>query len=78
MLTMNYLMQMCYVHALEADNAERAKQGLHVMPLDEHLLAALPHMPECSGIALGVDRLLMVAMDQVKIEKVVTFPAEIA
>lgn len=62
----------------EADNAERAKQGLHVMPLDEHLLAALPHMPECSGIALGVDRLLMVAMDQVKIEKVVTFPAEIA
>ncbi|MDR0067313.1 amino acid--tRNA ligase-related protein, partial [Acinetobacter sp. 11520] len=56
----------------EADNAERAKQGLHVMPLDEHLLAALPHMPECSGIALGVDRLLMVAMDQVKIEKVVT------
>ncbi|MFI7964293.1 hypothetical protein ACFMKD_09490, partial [Acinetobacter baumannii] len=27
---------------------------------------------------LGIDRLLMVAMDQVKIEKVVTFPAEIA
>lgn len=53
----------------EADNAERAKQGLHVMPLDEHLLAALPHMPECSGIALGVDRLLMVATDQLKIEK---------
>ena len=48
------------------------------MPLDEHLLAALPHMPECSGIALGVDRLLMVAMDQVKIEKVITFPADIA
>jgi lysyl-tRNA synthetase class 2 len=35
-------------------------------------------MPECSGISLGVDRFLMVATDQVKIEKVVTFPAEIA
>lgn len=62
----------------EADNAERAKQGLHIMPLDEHLLAALPHMPECSGIALGIDRLLMVATDQLKIEKVIAFPAEIA
>ncbi|WP_423244045.1 hypothetical protein [Citrobacter freundii] len=29
-------------------------------------------------MALGVDRLHMVAMDQVKIEKVITFPAEIA
>lgn len=57
----------------EADNAERAKQGLHVMPLDEHLLAALPHMPECSGIALGIDRLLMVATDQLKIEKSLHF-----
>ncbi len=38
----------------EADNAERAKLGLHVMPIDEYLLAALPHMSECAGIALGI------------------------
>ncbi|CAM4379274.1 EF-P lysine aminoacylase GenX [Acinetobacter dispersus] len=62
----------------EVDNAERAKQGLAVIPTDQHLLAALPHMPECSGIALGIDRLLMVAMNQVKIDQVITFPAEIA
>ncbi|WP_312050322.1 EF-P lysine aminoacylase EpmA [Acinetobacter courvalinii] len=62
----------------EGDNAERAQQGLPVMPTDQYLLAALPHMPECSGIALGIDRLLMVAMNQVKIDQVIAFPAEIA
>lgn len=60
----------------EADNAEREKLGLHVMPVDEYLLAALPQMPECSGIALGVDRLLMVATEKMKLEQVVTFPAD--
>ncbi|MHA3091101.1 EF-P lysine aminoacylase EpmA [Acinetobacter brisouii] len=61
-----------------ADNAERAAQGLTVMPIDEHLLAALPHMPECSGIALGIDRLLMIAQNKLRLEQVITFPAEIA
>lgn len=60
------------------DNTERAAQGLTVMPIDEHLLAALPHMPECSGIALGIDRLLMVAQNKLKLEQVITFPADIA
>lgn len=62
----------------DADNAERAQQGLPVMPTDQYLLAALPHMPECSGIALGIDRLLMVVMNQVKIDQVIAFPAEIS
>ncbi|MEB3767752.1 EF-P lysine aminoacylase EpmA [Acinetobacter sp. MD2] len=62
----------------EADNFEREKLGLHVMPLDEYLLAALPNMPACSGIALGIDRLLMIAQNQVQLEKVITFPASIA
>lgn len=62
----------------EGDNAERAQQGLPVIPTDQYLLAALPHMPECSGIALGIDRLLMVVMNQVKIDQVIAFPAEIA
>ena len=60
----------------EADNAERANLGLHVMPIDENLLVALPHMPECSGIALGVDRLLMIATQKMRLEQVITFPAE--
>ncbi|WP_336937892.1 EF-P lysine aminoacylase EpmA [Acinetobacter modestus] len=62
----------------DADNIERAQQGLPVIPTDQHLLAALPHMPECSGIALGIDRLLMVAMNKMKIDQVIAFPAEIA
>lgn len=59
----------------EADNQERDKLGLQVMPLDENLLAALAHMPECSGIALGIDRLLMVASQKLNIEQVIAFPA---
>ncbi|WP_288433772.1 EF-P lysine aminoacylase EpmA [uncultured Acinetobacter sp.] len=59
----------------EADNQERDKLGLQVMPLDENLLAALAHMPECSGIALGIDRLLMVATQKLNIEQVIAFPA---
>ncbi|MFT4020342.1 MAG: EF-P lysine aminoacylase EpmA [Acinetobacter sp.] len=61
-----------------SDNAQRVEIGLSAMPIDEHLLAALPHMPACSGIALGIDRLLMVAQKQLKLEKVITFPANIA
>ncbi|MCU4414313.1 EF-P lysine aminoacylase GenX [Acinetobacter sp. WU_MDCI_Axc73] len=62
----------------EADNLERKQQGLTEMPLDEHLLAALPQMPACSGIALGIDRLLMIATQNMRIDQVITFPAEIA
>lgn len=62
----------------QADNAEREKLGLHVMPIDEYLVAALPNMSECAGIALGIDRLLMVVMNQVKLEKVITFPADVS
>jgi elongation factor P--(R)-beta-lysine ligase len=62
----------------EADNLEREKLGLHVMPIDEYLLAALPNMPECSGIALGIDRLLMIATSKMQLEQVISFPAAIA
>ncbi|AWL28478.1 EF-P lysine aminoacylase GenX [Acinetobacter defluvii] len=62
----------------EADNVERAKLGLHVMPIDEYLLAALPNMPECSGIALGIDRLLMVLQNQMTLEKVLSFTADVS
>lgn len=62
----------------EADNAERAKLALPVMPIDEYLLAALPNMPECSGIAMGLDRLLMIATQKMKLEQVITFPAQIS
>lgn len=59
-----------------ADNAERRQLGLPVMPIDKQLLAALPNMPACSGIALGLDRLLMLKMGVNDISKVLTFSAQ--
>mgnify|MGYP003397760937 FL=1 len=60
----------------EADNQTRQQLGLTIMPIDEHLLAALPHMPECAGIALGLDRLLMIATQKMRLSDVISFPAD--
>jgi len=43
-------------------------------PLDEDFLAALAHMPEASGIALGFDRLVMLATGAERIEQVIWTP----
>lgn len=44
----------------EAENSLRVQRGDSPVPLDERLLAALEAgLPECAGVALGVDRLLM-------------------
>lgn len=58
----------------EVDIAERAARGYDAVPLDEDLLAALAHgLPECSGVALGVDRLLMAALKQPTLTSLLTF-----
>src|SRR5690606_13087681 len=43
----------------ERDNARRRARGQGEMPIDEHLLAVLDELPDCAGVALGIDRLLM-------------------
>jgi elongation factor P--(R)-beta-lysine ligase len=43
-------------------------------PVDEDFLAALAHMPEASGIALGLDRLIMLATGASRIEQVLWAP----
>ena len=41
------------------DHAVRVARGDVLPPIDDALMAALPAMPDCAGVALGVDRLLM-------------------
>ena len=43
-------------------------------PVDEDFLAALAAMPEASGIALGFDRLVMLATGAARIEQVLWTP----
>jgi lysyl-tRNA synthetase class 2 len=43
-------------------------------PLDEDFLAALPHMPAASGVALGFDRLVMLASGARRISDVLWTP----
>lgn len=58
----------------EADNARRAERGLPVYPVDENLLAALASgLPECAGVAIGLDRLLMVLLDLESIDQALSF-----
>ncbi|WP_455233990.1 EF-P lysine aminoacylase EpmA [Thiogranum longum] len=46
----------------ENDNRVREQTGRERLPVDEHLLAALQSgLPGCSGVALGFDRLVMLA-----------------
>ena len=54
--------------------AGRAARGQEAYPLDEDFLAALAAMPEASGIALGFDRLVMLAAGAPRIEDVLWLP----
>lgn len=59
----------------ERDNAVRRACGREPMPIDEALIAALAAgLPECAGVALGFDRLLMVAAGATAIAEVEPFP----
>jgi lysyl-tRNA synthetase class 2 len=54
---------------------ERQGVGADSMPMDRYLLAALEKgLPNCSGVALGLDRLLMLMTNAASIDEVLTFP----
>jgi len=60
-----------------ADNQMRAAAGLSSMPIDEDFLAALDAgLPACAGVALGVDRLVMLAAGAKSISEVLAFDTE--
>jgi len=60
----------------ESEQRLRAVLGKPLYPIDEDLLQALSHMPPSAGIALGVDRLVMLFCDAPTIQEVLAFPIE--
>jgi len=58
-----------------ADNEQRQKLGKSTLPIDDAFLNALETgLPNCSGVAVGLDRLLMLKMGYDKLSQVMPFP----
>lgn len=61
----------------ERDLTRRVTRGLTAVEPDWRLLAALQAgLPDCAGVALGIDRLLMIASGAGRIDDVMAFPLE--
>jgi lysyl-tRNA synthetase class 2 len=58
----------------EAEMIEKARVYGERYPIDEDLLAALSAMPQASGVALGFDRLVMLALGAPHITHVIWTP----
>jgi lysyl-tRNA synthetase class 2 len=60
---------------LVEEQAQRRAAGSAVFPLDEKFLEALTRMPPSAGIAIGLDRVLMVMTGSTTLTDVLLFPA---
>ncbi len=59
----------------EEDNLKREEMGLAPQPIDHHLIEALKSgLPDCAGVALGIDRLIMLSLGCDHIDQVTAFP----
>ncbi|WDE11208.1 elongation factor P--(R)-beta-lysine ligase [Thalassomonas haliotis] len=59
------------------DNAKRLTNNKREKPLDESFISALEHgLPDCAGVALGVDRLVMLALKKENIKNVLSFAVD--
>lgn len=64
---------------LQQENAIRQQSQQKVMPMDQRFLAAMEQgMPACSGVAVGLDRILMVILGKKSIQDVISFPWGVA
>jgi lysyl-tRNA synthetase class 2 len=62
------------VARLSADNRRRDALGLDRMPVDDRLLGALrAGLPDCSGVAVGLDRVLMLRLGAQNLDDVLSF-----
>lgn len=66
-------------HRFEENCQRRQEAGMVEMKVDDRLLAALDHgLPNCSGVALGLDRLLMLKVGAGTLGEVLAFPFDSA
>jgi elongation factor P--(R)-beta-lysine ligase len=56
--------------------AQIQKEQGRTAPMPQRFLTALPYVPECGGIALGLDRLVMLFCDAASIDEVMPFTAD--
>jgi elongation factor P--(R)-beta-lysine ligase len=61
---------------LEQEMAEKQRRYGERYPIDEGFLAALAHMPQACGVALGLDRLVMLATGASRIDQVLWTPLD--
>ena len=57
----------------EKNNAQRVARGLIKMAPDKKLLASMSELPDCAGVAIGLDRLVMLLCGKTSIDEVLTF-----
>ena len=57
----------------DQDRKRREQRGLGAVPFDQRLLDTLPNLPDCAGVALGVDRLLAAITGQTDIRRLLAF-----
>lgn len=61
----------------EKDNEQRLEANKPQRPIDKRFIEALEHgLPDCSGVALGIDRLFMLKQQLSSIEQAISFPID--
>lgn len=62
----------------ERDRQAREQLNKFMPDIDERFIASLDYLPDCAGVALGIDRLLMIVSESQHINDILCFPWEMA